>query len=80
MSVLSGLAWEKCLQIFSFFTVYFLPTRYRVLYDNLVSLVYDTYTSHVKNTVPIIDHFEEEVIRWIPSSVYYRKLSDNESD
>lgn len=27
---------------------YFLPTRYRVLYDNLISLGYDVYTSHVK--------------------------------
>ncbi|XP_025157459.1 mpv17-like protein 2 isoform X1 [Harpegnathos saltator] len=27
---------------------YFLPTRYRVLYDNMISLGYDIYTSHVK--------------------------------
>lgn len=27
---------------------YFLPTRYRVFYDNFISLGYDTYTSHVK--------------------------------
>ncbi|KAJ3662957.1 hypothetical protein Zmor_007271 [Zophobas morio] len=26
----------------------FLPTRYRVLYDNLVSVGYDTYTSYIK--------------------------------
>lgn len=32
-------------QIFNF---YFLPTRYRVLYDNTISLGYDVYTSHVK--------------------------------
>merc|ERR1712113_1269568 len=37
-----------------FINFYFLPTRYRVLYDNLVSLVYDTYTSHVKHNVKII--------------------------
>ena len=32
-----------------FINFYFLPTRYRVLYDNTVSLVYDVYTSHVQN-------------------------------
>ncbi|XP_015108459.1 mpv17-like protein 2 [Diachasma alloeum] len=33
-------------QIFNF---YFLPTRYRVLYDNTISLGYDVYTSQVKH-------------------------------
>lgn len=33
-------------QIFNF---YFLPTRYRVLYDNTISLGYDVFTSHVKH-------------------------------
>lgn len=33
-------------QLFNF---YFLPTRYRVLYDNTISLGYDVYTSHVKH-------------------------------
>nr|XP_034182636.1 mpv17-like protein 2 [Osmia lignaria] len=33
-------------QIFNFC---FLPTRYRVLYDNTISLGYDVYTSHVKH-------------------------------
>lgn len=33
-------------QIFNF---YFLPTRYRVLYDNTISLGYDIYTSKVKH-------------------------------
>lgn len=28
---------------------YFLPTRYRVLYDNTISLGYDIYTSKVKH-------------------------------
>lgn len=28
---------------------YFLPTRYRVLYDNTISLGYDVYTSQVKH-------------------------------
>ncbi|XP_024892099.1 mpv17-like protein 2 isoform X3 [Temnothorax curvispinosus] len=27
---------------------YFLPTRYRVFYDSMISLGYDVYTSHVK--------------------------------
>lgn len=29
---------------------YFLPTRYRVLYDNTISLGYDIYTSQVKHS------------------------------
>ncbi|OAD62073.1 Mpv17-like protein 2 [Eufriesea mexicana] len=33
-------------QIFNF---YFLPTKYRVVYDNIISLGYDVYTSHVKH-------------------------------
>jgi len=32
-----------------FINFYFLPTRYRVLYDNIISLFYDTYTSYVQN-------------------------------
>lgn len=32
-----------------FVNFYFLPTRYRVLYDNLVSLGYDWYTSRLKH-------------------------------
>ncbi|XP_014250868.1 mpv17-like protein 2 [Cimex lectularius] len=28
---------------------YLLPTKYRVLYDNTISLGYDIYTSHIKN-------------------------------
>lgn len=36
-------------QLFSF---YFLPTRYRVLYDNAISLGFDVYTSHVKHDKP----------------------------
>jgi protein Mpv17 len=32
-----------------FVNFYFLPTRYRVAYDNLISLIYDVYTSHVKH-------------------------------
>ena len=32
-----------------FVNFYFLPTRYRVLYDNTVSLLYDVYTSYVQH-------------------------------
>jgi len=32
-----------------FINFYFLPTRYRVLYDNCISLVYDVYSSHVQH-------------------------------
>ncbi|KAL6430552.1 hypothetical protein ACFW04_007854 [Cataglyphis niger] len=34
---------------------YFLPTRYRVLYDNMISLGYDVYTSHVKHDIQTIN-------------------------
>ena len=33
-----------------FVNFYFLPTRLRVIYDNTISLGYDMYTSHVKNS------------------------------
>ncbi|KOC63243.1 Mpv17-like protein 2 [Habropoda laboriosa] len=33
-------------QVFNF---YFLPNKYRVFYDNTISLGYDVYTSHVKH-------------------------------
>jgi len=36
-------------QLINFF---FLPTRYRVLYDNTISLGYDVYTSYVKHEIP----------------------------
>ncbi|XP_045495764.1 mpv17-like protein 2 [Colias croceus] len=32
---------------------YFLPTKYRVLYDNTISLGYDIYTSHIKHSKSI---------------------------
>ncbi|KAK9306842.1 hypothetical protein QLX08_002717 [Tetragonisca angustula] len=31
------------------FNFYFLPNKYRILYDNTISLGYDVYTSHVKH-------------------------------
>jgi len=33
-----------------FVNFYFLPTKFRVIYDNTISLGYDMYTSHVKNS------------------------------
>ena len=44
--------------------------RFRVLYDNVISLVYDTYTSHVKHQVEIVDNFEEKLVAsgWLPKS------------
>lgn len=35
---------------------YLLPTRYRVLYDNIISLGYDIYTSQVKHSKPHKPH------------------------
>merc|ERR1740129_71850 len=39
----------------------FLPPRFRVVYDNSISLIYDVYTSHVKHEVPVKENFFEEV-------------------
>lgn len=36
-----------------FINFYFLPTKYRVLYDSTISLGYDVYTSYVKNYLPL---------------------------
>lgn len=54
----------------------FLPTRFRVLYDNIISLVYDTYTSHVKHQVEIVEDFEEKLIAsgWLPHSKHFEKI------
>jgi len=61
-----------------FLNFYFLPTRFRVLYDNIISLVYDTYTSHVKHHVTIVDNFEEKLITsgFVPSSEHYKASLD----
>jgi len=61
-----------------FVNFYFLPTRFRVLYDNIISLIYDTYTSHIKYQVPIVENFEENLIKsgWLPSSEHYRAALD----
>ena len=52
----------------------------RVLYDNLVSLVYDTYTSHVKFTVQVTEGLEEKLISSgaLPTSDQFRTLLDND--
>ncbi|XP_018026775.1 mpv17-like protein 2 [Hyalella azteca] len=34
---------------------YFLPTRFRVLYDNTISLIYDVFASHIYNDMAIED-------------------------
>jgi len=58
-----------------FFNFAFLPTRFRVLYDNLISLVYDTYTSHVKHQVELVDNFEDILINsgWLPTPKNFEK-------
>ena len=65
-----------------FVNFYFLPTRFRVLYDNIISLVYDTYTSHIKYQVKIVDNFEENLIKsgWIPKSDQYKAILDLRND
>jgi len=54
----------------------FLPTRFRVLYDNVISLLYDTYTSHVKNDIPLQEDFEENLVKsgWLPCHHKYAAL------
>ena len=52
---------EKCIQLYiaewvvwtpaQLINFYFLPTRYRVLYDNTISLFYDSYTSYLANEI-----------------------------
>ncbi|XP_076264634.1 mpv17-like protein 2 [Rhynchophorus ferrugineus] len=46
--VAEWMIWPPC----QFLNFYVLSTKYRVLFDNLVSLGYDIYTSHVKH-VPV---------------------------
>ena len=61
-----------------FINFYYLPTKYRVLYDNLVSLIYDTYTSNVKHTVSVNENLEERLIRegLLPTSDQYQTFLD----
>jgi len=52
-----------------FVNFYFLPTRYRVLYDNIVSLGYDWYTSRLKHGEEASGEGEaarssDEVVKW----------------
>lgn len=39
---------------------YWLPTRYRVLYDNTISLGYDVYTSYVKHGIPLEESNDDD--------------------
>jgi protein Mpv17 len=41
---------------------YLLPTRFRVLYDNTISLGYDVYTSYVTHKIPVEDDEANENI------------------
>jgi protein Mpv17 len=41
---------------------YLLPTRFRVLYDNTISLGYDVYTSYVAHEIPLQGDGAEENI------------------
>jgi len=43
-----------------FVNFYFLPTKYRVVYDNLVSLFYDWYTSHLKHSKATVEGSNRE--------------------
>ena len=63
-----------------FINFYYLPTKYRVLYDNIVSLVYDTYTSHVKHNVKVNEKLEEELIQSgaMPSSQHFNRVCDQD--
>lgn len=54
-----------------FVNFYFLPPHYRVLYDNLVSLTYDTYTSHILHTKEL-----GLKVECLPSSRHYSLVLD----
>ena len=57
----------------------FLPTRFWVLYDNVISLIYDTYTSHMKHHVKLVNDFEEKLVNsgWFPSYSKYSKFMND---
>jgi len=58
-----------------FVNFYFLPTRYRVLYDNLVSLGYDWYTSHLKHSL-VCDPDLLRTSGSLPTSHHYQAAMD----
>jgi hypothetical protein len=47
-----------------------------VLYDNVISLIYDIYTSHVKHQVPLDEQFEERLVTsgWLPRPTHYEMV------
>lgn len=55
---------------------YFLPTRYRVVYDNTISLGYDIYTSQIKHMKP---YKVEEIEKLEHDIEEYEKKHNNDS-
>lgn len=53
-----------------------IPSRFRVLYDNVISLFYDTYTSYAKHQVENEENFAERVLSsgWVPTSRQFEEL------
>lgn len=62
-----------------FINFYYLPTKYRVLYDNIISLVYDVYTSHVKHQVAVRDNFfqELETSQLVPRPAHFFEATEH---
>ncbi|KAK6622276.1 hypothetical protein RUM43_012611 [Polyplax serrata] len=63
-------------QVFNF---YILPPRFRVLYDNIISLGYDVYTSYVKNEIPMESETNKTSITGEKSGEY-EYFEKNDSD